>query len=600
MKQFFIIVLLLLAVGTYTFSCRGTKQTPSQQIAAQLLLQIDTFSTACNNLQQAVEQGKATDVQVLALFKQARLRYKQLEWGTEFFDPFTSKMINGAPVPEYEPGEGQVLQPHGLQVIESLLYPRADEAKRTELIAELKLLQQDCNNLRSHFKNVEILDGQVFDAAKLQIFRVLTLGITGFDSPLAGNSLQECAVSLAAIKPALACYSKHEANEVNNRLDKAIAYLHAHRDFNTFNRAIFIADYGNPASVALSDMGKQLNIHLIRYNRLLNQDAKTLFDPMAFNLNAYMSDFGDSITTAKVALGRRLFADPVLSSDGSRSCQSCHQPQKAFTDGLAKNTVFHSTKLLHRNTPTLLNAAMQPSQFYDIRANMLEEQAFDVVSNKQEMHGSMKLAVKRLWRDQAYRRLFANAFPKSKRNEIDSADVVNALGSYVRSLTFLNSRFDEYMRGDRSAMNEVEINGFNLFMGKAKCGTCHYMPLFNGTFPPRFTRIETEVIGVPASLQNKAIDPDEGRFELVKITAFKHAFKTPTVRNAARTAPYMHNGIYQNLEQVVDFYNRGGGKGLGLNVDNQTLPFDKLNLTEKEKHELVAFIKSLDSKPQDN
>jgi len=115
MKQFFIIGLLLLAVGIYIFSCQGTKQTPSQQIAAQLLLQIDTFSTACNNLQHAVEQGKATDVQVQALFKQARLRYKQLEWGAEFFDPFTSKMINGAPVPEYEPGEGQVLQPHGLQ-----------------------------------------------------------------------------------------------------------------------------------------------------------------------------------------------------------------------------------------------------------------------------------------------------------------------------------------------------------------------------------------------------------------------------------------------------------------------------------------------------
>lgn len=600
MKQFLIIGLLLLAVGAYTFSCQGTKQTAPQKIAAHLLLQIDTFSTACNNLQHAVEQRKNTDVQVKALFKLARLRYKQLEWAAEFFDPFTAKMVNGAPVSEYEPGEGQVLQPHGLQVIESLLYPQPDEAKRTELITELKLLQQDCNNLRSHFKNVEILDGQVFDAAKLQIFRVLTLGITGFDSPQADNSLQECAISLAAMKPALACYSKNQSKEVNNRLDKAVAYLNAHRDFNAFNRAVFITAYANPASVALSDFEKRLNIHMIRYNRLLNQDAKTLFDPKAFNLNAYMSDFADSITAVKVDLGRLLFADPVLSSDGSRSCQSCHQPQKAFTDGLAKNTVFHSTKLLRRNTPTLLNAAMQPSQFYDIRANVLEEQALDVVANQQEMHGSMKHAVRRLWQNKMYRRLFANAFPKDKRNEIDSAEVVNALGSYVRSLTLLNSRFDEYMRGNKAAMNEAEVNGFNLFMGKAKCGTCHYMPLFNGTFPPRFTRIETEVIGVPASIQNKAIDPDEGRFGLVKIAAFKHAFKTPTVRNAARTAPYMHNGVYQSLEQVIDFYNLGGGKGLGFNVDNQTLPFDKLNLTGKEKHELVAFIKSLDSKPQDN
>jgi len=179
---------------------------------------------------------------------------------------------------------------------------------------------------------------------------------------------------------------------------------------------------------------------------------------------------------------------------------------------------------------------------------------------------------------------------------LNTLEVINALGSFVRSLTKLNSRFDEYMQGNNTAMNQDEINGFNLFMGKAKCATCHYMPLFNGTFPPRYMKIESEVIGVPLSRTAKAIDTGMGRYNILKVPAFKHAFKISTVRNAALTAPYMHNGVYATLEQVLDFYNKGGGEGLGFKVDNQTLPLGKLGLTAKESSDIIAFIKSLNSK----
>ena len=209
------------------------------------------------------------------------------------------------------------------------------------------------------------------------------------------------------------------------------------------------------------------------------------------------------------------------------------------------------------------------------------------------MHGDIKLSVQRLSQDTAYRRLFAAAFPKAAG--IDTLEVMNAIGSYVRSLVFLNSRFDDYMRGDKQAMSAAEIDGFNLFMGKAKCGSCHYMPLFNGTFPPAYRKIETEVIGVPQSATGKEIDGDPGRYAIVKVESFRHAFKTPTVRNAARTAPYMHNGVFTTLEQVLDFYDRGGGVGLGMHIDNQTLPFDKLNLTPRERDNIIAFIHTLDS-----
>jgi cytochrome c peroxidase len=130
-------------------------------------------------------------------------------------------------------------------------------------------------------------------------------------------------------------------------------------------------------------------------------------------------------------------------------------------------------------------------------------------------------------------------------------------------------------------------------MGKAKCGTCHFMPLFNGTVPPAFTFTESEVIGVPFNARGTKLDADLGRYEIYQIENFRNAFKTPTVRNIAHTAPYMHNGVYDSLEQVMDFYNRGGGAGLGLNVPNQTLPFDSLALTNTEINQVIAFMNTL-------
>ena len=281
---------------------------------------------------------------------------------------------------------------------------------------------------------------------------------------------------------------------------------------------------------------------------------------------------------------------------GNGSCRSCHPPELAFTDGLVKNTIIDQKGLLERNTPTLINAALQPALFYDLRVNSLEDQSLSVVQSSREMHGSMIPSVQRIWKDKIYRQQFLDAFPYEDKNSMDTFEVMNAIGSYIRSLVYLNSRFDEYMRGSKSAMNPDEINGFNLFMGKAKCATCHFMPLFSGAFPPRFIKMEMEVIGVPMKRGENKIDPDEGRYGIVKVESQRHAFKIPTVRNASLTAPYMHNGIFANLDQVIDFYNKGGGAGLGIHLGNQTLPADTLGLTAKETSDIIAFIKTLDSK----
>ena len=603
MKKFIFIPGILIAIMGYAlFSCNHQAQAPEKAIAQLLITQIDSFAAAKGKLLAAVQSGAANEKQLQSLFLQTRLAYKKIEWATEYFDPAGSRFVNGPPVQEIEMTSGQIFEPAGLQVIEACLFPKYDSKQKPELIRQLKLLQTGCDKYKSHFINIDILDWQVFDATKLEVFRILSLGITGFDNPLTLKSSEESIASLTSLNTILAYYEDKAGTEnLPEECGAAIKYLNAHTNFNAFDRAAFIINYGNPITTSITNLEKKLKIRETTYNRLLNMDAKTLFDKDAFNVNAFNPNVFEPgqtpiITANRAALGRLLFSDPILSGPGTRSCQSCHQPEKAFTDGLAKNTMIGSNKLIRRNTPTLINAALQPAQFYDLRAATLEDQALAVVQNKDEMHGSMKIAIQRLWKNQGYRQLFSDAFPQKNRTGIDTLEVMTAIGSYVRSLVALNSRFDKYMQGDKAAMNQQEINGFNLFMGKAKCATCHYMPLFNGSFPPQYMIIESEVIGVPKTIEQTAIDTDMGRYNVLKTASFKHAFKIPTVRNAARTAPYMHNGVFITLQQVMDFYNKGGGVGLGFKIDNQTLPSDKLHLSTKESDEIIAFIKSLDSK----
>ena len=596
MKKYFFISLFFIPLIAYLFfSCKEQKEKTEILIAQDLVKQVNDFASYCKLLKASADKNVVDEKQLQQLFLKVRLAYKKFEWAAEYFEPATSRFVNGPPVPEVE-FSGQVFQPAGLQVIEGFLFPTYDATNKTALINQLDLLQSKCNIYKTHFANIDIFNWQVFDAVKLEVFRIETLGITGFDDPLTLKSSAENITSLKSLQKVMSYYDKENNKNLSTAFNSATKYLNNNIDFNSFDRAKFIINYCNPLTTNISNLKDASKISDIRYNRLLNQTAKTLFDTNAFNVNAYSPNQSSFITNEKIVLGKKLFSDPILSGNGIRSCQSCHQPAKAFTDGLVKNTMISSNKTLPRNTPTLINAALQAVQFYDLRANTLEDQSLDVVQNAVEMHGSIKVSVKKLWNDAIYRQLFSKAFPKKSRIEIDTLEVMNAIGSYVRSLVFLNSRFDEYMRGNKSAMNADEINGFNLFMGKAKCATCHYMPLFNGTFPPRYMKTESEVIGVPQSLKEDKIDDDLGRYNVTKTPSYKHAFKIPTVRNAARTGPYMHNGVFTTLKQVMDFYNKGGGNGSGFNVDNQTLPFEKLNLNEKESNDIIAFIKSLDSR----
>jgi cytochrome c peroxidase len=592
---FIFLIMLLITVGGF-FSCKQ-KPPAVQTTSERLLEQIDHFSTLCKQFGVAAENPASTEKELQELFLQTRLAYKRFEWAAEYFMPLTAKLVDGPPVPEVEMPGLRVSDPAGLQMIEPCLFPHYDSTRKKNFLRQVDLLQASGDHFKERFSGMAMYDQLVFDAVKLEIYRIITLGITGFDNPLSLKSMQESQACLESLQQILSRYpAMLSTDSLMAAFDGAINYLRVNPDFNGFNRAEFITRYINPLTTRLTLLGKELRIPFQKYNRLLNQDAKTIFDSSAFNVNAYAPDRAYFVNPEKIRLGRALFGDPVLSGNNTRSCRSCHQPAMAFTDGLVKNKTLGKNGLLKRNTPTLINAALQPALFYDLRVNSLEDQSITVVQSTEEMHGSMKETARKLWEIKKYRDMFSAAFPKKNRAGIDTMEVMNAIGSYMRSLVQLDSRFDDYMRGSRNAMNSEEINGFNLFMGKGKCATCHFMPLFNGTFPPTYTTMESEVIGVPVVAGRKKIDPDMGRYEVVPLRFFRHSFKTPTVRNASRTAPYMHNGVFPSLELVVDFYNKGGGAGLGINVENQTLPFDKLELSGQEQKDIIAFIRTLDSR----
>ncbi|AYA36246.1 cytochrome-c peroxidase [Hymenobacter oligotrophus] len=575
-------------------------QAPASQALQQYLGHIRLFDADLLQLRQAVASNQPLKQQHAA-FARARLQYKKLEYLAEYYSPSLAKLLNGpalVEVAEYDQTQRQI-PPEGLQVVEGFLYPQAYAAgQRQLLLDQLDMMRSTVQSLQRAASTIALTDAHLFDAARLQLFRVLTLGLAGFDTPASPGAVAEAAASLSALETALRPYAQHRADRLlplTQRFAAAQTYLGQHPNAANFDRLTFLTEYAHPLAREIWATQRALAINFFREARPLRPDAATLFEPFAFDANCYAPTPGQAATPAQIHLGQQLFFDPVLSGNGQRNCASCHRPSQAFADGLAKSLAFDGRSTVARNAPSLLNAALQRTQFYDGRVLYLEDQAAEVINNPNELHGSLSQAAQALNQHSAYRAAFAAAYPATRHQPLGEQHIKAALAGYVRSLVRLNAPFDRYVRGERQALSASAKRGFNVFMGKGKCGTCHFMPLFNGTVPPAFERSENEVLGVPAqaSLHPRRLDADPGRQRILGIEWQRHAFKTPTVRNVALTAPYMHNGAYRTLEEVVEFYARGGGAGLGLNVPNQTLPFDKLELTATDKRDLVAFLHAL-------
>lgn len=283
----------------------------------------------------------------------------------------------------------------------------------------------------------------------------------------------------------------------------------------------------------------------------------------------------DNLPTAeRTDLGKQLFFDPRLSSSNWISCASCHNPALGWSDGLP-TAIGHGMQTLSRNTPTIINVAFNNVQMWDGRFGSLEEQALGPILAPGEMNQSLPALIEKLSAIEGYRVQFDRAYPGEG---INGKTIAKALASFERTVLCSESPFDRWRQGDARAVSDSAKRGFELFEGKANCTACHQG--FN------FSDDGFHNIGL------KSAEGDVGRFGLKKVASMRGAFKTPTLRDIALTGPYMHNGAYRTLDEVVDHYDRGGDTK--DNLDHNMKP---LGLNAQEKADLVAFMKTLTGAP---
>lgn len=303
---------------------------------------------------------------------------------------------------------------------------------------------------------------------------------------------------------------------------------------------------------------------------------------------------------SKVELGYQLFFDPILSNDKTTSCASCHHPDFGMADGLVKGVGAGGKGYgahragtgpeLPRNTPSIFNVAFNEFQFWDGRVRTLEEQVLVPLFAENEMnqHDLAEL-LKRLRAVPQYRELFGKAFgfkTKQDGSEINLQNIARAIAAFERKLNITETKYDHFAKGKDDALTTEQLRGLVVFMGQGQCAVCHT--------PPHFHDGVLSSIGTTTSPdKNAPIDPDPGFGAVLRRQDGFGMFKTPGLRNVERTAPYMHNGAFKTLEEVVEFYNDGGGRGRGQNPYSQDSKVAKLDLTEQQKKDLVAFLKSL-------
>lgn len=276
-------------------------------------------------------------------------------------------------------------------------------------------------------------------------------------------------------------------------------------------------------------------------------------------------------TPERIALGKVLFFDPRMSGSGLLSCASCHNPSLSWGDGLER-AVGDGHKVLARRTPTILNSAYAPLLFWDGRAASLEEQALRPIEAAGEMNMPLDEVVTALKRVRGYAPLFEAAYPGEG---INTQTIAKAIASFERQIVSTPAPFDEWIAGDETAISEAAKLGFDLFNGKAACADCH-----SGW---AFTDHSFHDIGVQTE--------DPGRGKLLPLPKMRHAFKTPTLRDVNRRAPYMHNGSEADLMAVIHLYDAGGRDAR----DSRSPLIRPLELNAHERRALVAFLDTLTS-----
>ena len=415
------------------------------------------------------------------------------------------------------------LKPKSYQVLEELLYAE-EEVPNMDLHLVINYLQVRIPYIRNNHMIYTQRDRHHLKMIRDAIVNIATKGITGFDSPMLANSLNEAIYNYESIKSVLNIYKEAFKDpelykKWTEEINQAISNLQSD-NFDDFDRYSFIKNHTNAQLELINQTSNDWGITL-NTSRSLNPTATNLFDEDFFNIKQFSPQGSPAINEERIALGKQLFNDPALSGTETISCATCHLENKAFTDGHKKARGINGVEL-QRNTPTLTYAVYQQTFFYDGRADGLEDQIVNVVNDENEFHVDLNTVEKRVKQQASY----ISSFNALYEGEISNQNVRHAIATYIRSLAPFNSKFDRNMQGKENSLTSEEKLGFNLFMGKAACATCHFPPGFNGTVPPKFLETEFENLGVPqnADFENPVLDEDPGQYYPYRVEEKRHFF----------------------------------------------------------------------------
>ncbi len=577
------------------------------------LKNLEDFNVQQNQLLTEIKTSDLTSEtgknKILKKIHYCRLKLKGIDFWLRYLEPVSYKQINGPLPVEWENEVFEKFEkPYkrlgaGLSLAEEELDETNPDRNKLYQLIQKSIKAVDVFDSDSIIKNLET-HHNFFLTNRLYLLNLASIYTTGFECPDTSQIITELRFMMNEVKTVYTTFNQSfPANTLSQeylvKYENALRFVHSQPIYFTgFDHFTFIKDYVNPLYAMNQEFIRSYSVVSNSFNDYtLNDNCNSIFDK---NLYEGMSTKGiyTSVTDGKIAdeirqTGKLLFYDPILSGNNKRSCASCHKPTQYFTDTVLTTSLqFNRYITLPRNTPTLINASYNHLLMLDGKHISLQAQMKDVLTNPIEMAGNEKELLEKVLSCKDYKKVlkkFTKYTPESK--DVTLNHIISAITYYYSDFSSYYSHFD-YAMQQKKELNEEAKRGFNIFMSKSQCATCHFVPQFNGVKPP-YVGSEFEVLGVPHDTTFTGISPDKGRYEINPANETFDAFRTGSIRNAKFTKPYMHNGVFSTLEEVIDFYDAGGGVGKGLKVPNQTLDTDSLHLTSTEKKDLIAFIASL-------
>lgn len=574
---------------------------------------LSTFGATQQDLLQLIAKSDlhadADREKIMAQIALCRQQLKTADLWLRYLEPVAYKKINGPLPVEWETEVFEKFEKpykrEGGGLTLAAIYLDEDG---TEKEALLGLIQASATALRTYGADsiTKELDTyhHFYLCNRLFLLNLAAIYTTGFECPDTAAIIPELRNMLSGVK---GIYTAFNESFPVNALPAAYLALYDNMQdfcskqapaFTHFDHFTFIRDFVNPLYAYNQQLIREYKVVSHSYvDYSLNKQNTSLFDKSLYrgqNAKGIFHRVQDPEVLAEIdRVGRLLFYDPLLSGNNERSCASCHSSTQYFTD-TALRTSFHfdHQTFLARNTPSLINVGFNHLVMQDGKHISLQHQTKAVITNPGEMGSSEQEVLKKILSCAEYKRAFTKLLKQTpQETEITLDHIASAITYHYDKYSHYSAPFDMAMN-KREAMDESVQAGFNIFMSKAQCATCHFVPQFNGVKPP-FVSSEFEVIGVPADTAFSRLSPDQGRYTVNPAEETMNAFRTGSIRNAAHTAPYMHNGVFGTLQQVIDFYDAGGGAGRKLHVSNQTLAADSLHLSVTEKKQLLAFIHAL-------